>query len=165
MLDIETALAANKDAVADLVAAAEKSEQTWTVPRAPGKWSPSQVVEHVARSMDESANVLAGQPSKFPNLPFFLRPLIRGFLFNRTLKNNAFPKAKTSKPFQPITGPATPAEARQRLEASLARFDDSCRGCSKSRTTIATATFGTVSVVDYARFNELHIRHHRKQMS
>ena len=36
-------------------------------PRAPGKWSPSQIIEHVARSLEESANMAAGRPSKFPS--------------------------------------------------------------------------------------------------
>ena len=49
MADIDDVLAANRAAVTDLVAAAEKSAATWTTPPAPGKWSPSQVVEHVAR--------------------------------------------------------------------------------------------------------------------
>ena len=51
MADVNDALAANRDAVLDLVAAAERSAATWTTPRASGKWSPSQVVEHVARGL------------------------------------------------------------------------------------------------------------------
>jgi len=43
MADVNDALAANRDAVLDLVAAAERSAATWKTPRAPGKWSPSQV--------------------------------------------------------------------------------------------------------------------------
>ena len=46
MADVNDVLAANRAAVLDLVTAAERSAATWTTPRAPGKWSPSQVVEH-----------------------------------------------------------------------------------------------------------------------
>ena len=60
MADVNDALAANRAAVIDLVAAAERSAATWTTPRAPGKWSPSQVVEHVARGLDEAANIFSG---------------------------------------------------------------------------------------------------------
>ena len=42
MADVNDALADNRAAVLDLVAAAERSAATWTTPRAPGKWSPSQ---------------------------------------------------------------------------------------------------------------------------
>ena len=53
MADVNDVLAANRAAVLDLVAAAERSAATWTTPRAPGKWSPSQVVEHVAGGLEE----------------------------------------------------------------------------------------------------------------
>ena len=62
---INTALEASKDAMEQLIPAGERAGTTWTSPRAPGKWSPSQIVEHVARSLEESANMAAGRPSKF----------------------------------------------------------------------------------------------------
>lgn len=165
MADIHAPLAANREAIADLIAASERSGAAWTVPRAAGKWSPSQIVEHVARSLDESANVVSGAPSAFPNLPFFMRPVARGFLFNRVLRNRAFPKAKTNKAMDPATGPASPADARARLEGALARFDRGCRACAEAGGMVASRTFGTVPVEDYARFIEIHTRHHCRQMS
>src|SRR5205823_7045620 len=111
MTEVNDVLLANRAAVNELIAAAERCGPAWAVPRAPGKWSPSQIVEHVARSLDESANVVSGAPSKFPNLPFFMRPVARGFLFNRVLRNGAFPKARTNKALNPASGAATPAEA------------------------------------------------------
>ena len=63
MVDFNDVLAANRGAVIELVAAAERSATTWTTPCAPGKWSPSQVVEHVARGLEEAANVVSGAPS------------------------------------------------------------------------------------------------------
>lgn len=164
MADVNAPLAGNRDAVSELVGAAERCGAVWAAPRAPGKWSPSQIVEHVARSLDESANVVAGNPSTFPSLPFFLRPVVRGFLFNRVLKSGTFPKAKTNKAMNPERGPATPAEGRARLEAALARFDRACRACAETGGSVTSTTFGTVTVADYARFIELHTRHHCRQM-
>lgn len=164
MADVNATLAANREAINHLIAVAEKCGTAWAAPRAPGKWSPSQVVEHVARTLDESANVVSGAPSKFPALPFFLRPVLRGFLFNRVLKKGVFPKAKTNKALDPAGGPATPAEARVRLETALARFDRECRTCADAGGAVASATFGTLRVEEYARFIELHTRHHCKQM-
>jgi DinB superfamily len=112
MADVNDALTANRAAVLDLVAAAERSAPTWTTPPAPGKWSPSQVVEHVAGRMP----------------PAFLRPLLRVLFFNRILKKGVFPNGfKAVKALNPTSGPATPAEARVRLEGALARFDQECR--------------------------------------
>jgi len=164
MDNVNEILAANAAVVNDLIATAEKSASVWMLPRAPGKWSPSQVVEHVARALEESANVVAGAPSKFPTFPTFLRPLVKAFFFNNVLKKKAFPKAKTTKPLNPSSGPTTPAEARLRLETALTKFDQACRARSASRQSVASTIFGTVSVEDYARFQELHTRHHCKQI-
>src|ERR1044071_3071334 len=86
MPDLDSTLIANREAVNELAVAAERCGTVWTTPRAPGKWSPSQLVEHVARSLEESANVIAGVPSKLPTLPSFVRPLVRTLIFNRIVR-------------------------------------------------------------------------------
>ena len=165
MTAIDTALNDNRTAVHDLLAAGERTGAKFTSPWAPGKWSPSQLIEHVARALEESASVVAGAPSKFPTLPSFLRPVLRGLFFNRVLKKGAFIKAKTNKPFDPATGPATTIEARVRLEAALAEFDRACRAKAATGGKVASTVFGQVTVEDYARFQALHTRHHRNQLS
>jgi hypothetical protein len=115
MSDINRALAASKQAIEQLIATGERCGLAWAAPRAPGKWSPSQIAEHVARSLEESANMAAGRPSKFPRLPGVVHPLVRGLLFKRVLRKGAFPKAKTNKAMNPVSGPATAAEGRARL--------------------------------------------------
>jgi hypothetical protein len=164
MTDVSTVIAANREAVNELVAASERCGAVWTTPRAPGKWSPSQIVEHVARSIEESANMMAGAPTKFPTLPFFLRPVARTLLFKRVLRTGGFPKAKTNKAMDPQSGPATPTDARARLEGALARFDRELRAHAQASDTVTSGAFGTVPVADYARFIEIHTRHHCKQM-
>ncbi len=99
-----TALASNRDAHLDLVAAwRRRSAATWTTPRAPGKWSPIQVVEHVTRVLEEAANVVSGAQS-MPMPPAFLRPLLRLFFFARILKKGVFPTGfkahKTIEPYE-----------------------------------------------------------------
>lgn len=165
MVDINAALAASKEAVDQLASTGERAGPAWTAPRAPGKWSPSQIVEHVARALEESANVAAGRPSKFPKLPAVLHPVVRGLLFKRVLKKAAFPKAKTNKAMNPASGPATPAEGRVRLETAHKTFDEACRQLASRGERMRTTTFGAVGVEDYVRFMEIHTRHHGKQMT
>ena len=164
MSELDTALTQSKAALDQLIAAGERSGPTWTTPRAEGKWSPSQIVEHVARALEESANVAAGRPSKFPRLPPLHHPVVRSLFFKRVLKNARFPKAKTNKAMDPASGPATPADGRARLEAAHGQFDDACRRLVSQGEAIRTTVFGAVSVEDYVRFMEIHTRHHRKQM-
>jgi len=170
MSDLNMSLEGDHSAVAALLAAADGAGAAWTVPRAPGKWSPSQVVEHVARILEESANVVSGAPSKFPSIPFFVRPIARALVFRRTLKKNAFPRMKAIPAFDPASGSgwmsasATPSEARVRLEQALNRFDQACRARAASGQDVMSTIFGAVPVAEFARFQELHIRHHYLQM-
>lgn len=163
MADVNDVLADNRAAVLDLVAAAERSAATWTTPRAPGKWSPSQVVEHIARGLDEGANVVSGAPS-IPMPPVFLRLVARLF-FYRIVKKGVFPKGfKAHKAMNPASGPATPAEARVRLTGALDRLDQECRRRAASGQHVVSTGYGTVSIEDFVRFSAIHTRHHCKQM-
>jgi hypothetical protein len=164
MLDLNTSLAGTRGAATALLAASDGAGASWTKPRAPGKWSPSQVVEHVAIIMDESTNVVTGAPSKFPKLPTFFRPILRIVFFHRTLRKNAFPTMKAIAAMSPASGSATPAEARVRLEGALTRFDRACRARAASGQDVKSTIFGSVPVAEFARFQELHIQHHRLQM-
>lgn len=165
MADITTSLAASKEAIDQLIVAGETTGPAWAAPRAPGKWSPSQIIEHVSRALEESANVASGRPSKFPKLPAILHPVVRGLLFKRVLKKAGFPKAKTNKAMDPESGPATPAEGRVRLEQAHKKFDEACRELASRGGSMGTTVFGTVGVEDYVRFMELHTRHHWKQIA
>lgn len=163
MTGIASALEGNRNAVDDLVRAAEACAGVWTTPSAPGKWSPAQVVEHVAISLEEGAAVVAGRPSKLPTVPALLRPLARIFL-KRVIKTGTFPRSKTSPGMDPPSGPATPAASRPRLEAALADFERECEARVASGQPVRSPAFGTVRVEDYARFVEAHTRHHTRQL-
>ena len=163
MADIDTALAASRDAVDQLIRAGEQSGAAWTAPRAPGKWSPSQIVEHVARGLDEGANIAAGRPT-LPMPPAVVR-LIARFVFKRVLRKAAFPKGfKAHKAMNPASGPATPAEGRIRLETAHQKFDEACRRIAADGRPI-TSGFGSVPAQDFVRFSELHTRHHTQQIT
>jgi len=165
MADIDTALAASRDAVDQLIRAGEQSGGAWIASRAPGKWSPSQIVEHVARGLDETANMAAGRPSKLPRLPAVVHLILRHLFFKRILGKAAFPKGwKAHKAMDPASGPATPAEGRVRLETAHQQFDEACRQAASHGERMRTI-FGAVPVEDCVRFVELHTRHHGKQMA
>jgi hypothetical protein len=162
--ELNTSLRGVHDAIGALLASADGVGSAWKVPRAPGKWSPSQLVEHVARIMDESAKAAAGAPSVFPTIHPFLRPIVRVLVFKRILRRNAFLKMKAIEAMDPPTGSPTPREARVRLEAVLSRFERACRARAASGQDVASTMFGAVTVADFARFQELHVRHHHLQL-
>jgi hypothetical protein len=151
-------------AVDEMLRASAGSGAAWATPPAAGKWSAREIVEHVAIAIEESARVAAGEPSKFPTLPAFLRPIIRGLFFNRILKNGAFPKARAPKSLHPARVPATPADARARLEGALARLEQACRARAAAGLPVDSPTVGVVPIADFARFQTLHTRHHTRQI-
>lgn len=96
--------------------------------------------------------------------PAFLRLVARLF-FYRILKKRVFPKGfKAHKAMNPTRGPATPAEARVRLEGAFAKFDQECRKRAARGQHLVSTGFGRVSVEDLVRFTAIHTRHHCKQM-
>ena len=163
MSDLNGELARGREAIRDMAAAADHTAVRWSVPRAPGKWSPSQIVEHVARALDESTNTIEGLPTKFPNLPTVVRPVVRSLFFNRVLKRDAFPKARTNRAMNPESGPPTIEAGRARLEGAFARFEQACRA-QPGDGFIVSSIFGRVPLTSWVRFQSLHVRHHLKQM-
>jgi hypothetical protein len=164
MPGLDTVLDANRTAIDDFLASAEQVSAVWEVPRAPGKWSPCQITEHVARTLEEGAHLVSGDTSVFPTLPSVVRPLVRGMFFNRVLKKDGFPKAKTLKALDPPDGPSS-SEAKARLEDALDSFQEACRAQASRGQPVDHPVFGRVSVEDYAKFMELHTGHHRRQLA
>jgi hypothetical protein len=160
---IDTALAASRAASEQLLADAEAMAARWATPRVPGKWSPSQIVEHVARSYDGAVHMAAGQPSAFPRLPVLIHPFVR-IVFRRLLRKGSFPNGRTTKAMNPLAGPSTPGDGRARLEAAHDRFEAACRDLAARGAPMPTTMFGAVPVEDFVRFLELHTRHHDGQI-
>jgi hypothetical protein len=103
-----------------LIANAASCGRAWDAPCAPGNWSPSQIVEHVTRSYEASANVASARPSAFPSIPRVVHPLLR-IVFRRILRRGVFPRGKTTKAMNPAAGAPTPSDARMRLMAAHER--------------------------------------------
>lgn len=163
-MSLNESLADLRAAQVAFLAAADRTGAQWKIPRAPGKWSPSQVAAHVALIMEESAKVAAGTQSKFPTIPNLLRPVARLLVFRRIIRRKSFIKMKAAEPFEPGMGAVSPAEARTRLDATLGQFDKACRAREASGKRVDSTIFGAVSVADFARFQELHVRHHLQQL-
>jgi hypothetical protein len=162
MGDLHSALAESKAALAQLIAAGEQCGPAWAAPRAPGKWSPSQIVEHVAMALEESGKNIKGEKSAFPTLPGFIRPVVRALFFNRALNAETFPSGKANKAMSPIAGPQTAAAGRARLQQAHTAFE---RACQEKSERFNHSIFGDIATSDYARFMAKHTLHHTKQIS
>lgn len=167
MSTLEDALTDNRRAVDDFIAAARAVAPTkWAEPRAPGKWSPGQVAEHLAISYELGRKVLTGD-APFPRLPRPLRAVLRWWVVRPVLRSGKFPSGfKTSKPFIPASVPAPLDATCARLTGAAATFAD--EHAARARTgaeTLVHPVFGTLTLAEYVRFNAAHARHHMGQLS
>jgi hypothetical protein len=159
-MDLEAALRENREAVASLVGRAQRlAAAQWDTPRAPGKWSAGQVVEHVAVAYEAGTKALRGEQS-LPPIPRLFRPLVRTLYLRRVLKRGRFPKGKVKGLFTPALNPPRDATLA-RLRAAAAAFEAEV---PRAPGPLDHPVFGNVPVADYVRFNALHTRHHERQL-
>jgi len=166
MSDLDTAIADNHKAVDEFTATARAIDAArWSVPRAEGKWSPAQVVEHIALTYEYSRAVL-NHDAPGPAAPRFLRPLVRSFFVKPVLKRGSFRRnGRAPSMFQPSSVPGDAAELLPRLETAVRGFEEAVRAVDRSgRATLDHPFFGTMPVTDYLRLQAIHARHHRAQL-
>ena len=166
MTEIETAIANNRAAVEEFVAAARGVDAaSWNTPRGEGQWSPAQIAEHLAIVYEYNRKVILGTAGK--GAPKFLRPLARWFIVTKTLKAGAFTrKGRAPGIFQPTATPAASTALLARLTKAVAGFENDIRsGHPEGRHTVAHPFFGTLPTTDYLRLQAIHARHHRSQLT
>lgn len=161
MTNLADALQGNRQAVAAFLAAARNVPSArWAVPRAPGKWSPGQVAEHVARTLELNGELFGGAPPR--GAPRFIRPVMR-LGFNWVLRRGRFPGGSRSPAaMRPGPAPATPDVVLARLQAAAAALE--ARAAAHAGP-LDHPFFGKVSVAALVRLQEIHTRHHMAQLA
>ncbi len=166
MAGVAEAMQQNRQAADELCAAADGASEVWEVPRARGKWSPSQVVEHVTRALEQSTRELRGEPTLFPAFPPILQPVMRGLFFNWIVRRGRFPRGtRTNKAMNPERGAATPAEARARIHEAIHELNQAVKTRDAGFGPVRSGAFGAVALSDYLIFQAIHTRHHTTQVA
>jgi uncharacterized damage-inducible protein DinB len=164
---VETAIADNRAAVAEFAGAARSLDAAaWNTPRRDGAWTPAQIVQHVAIVYEYSRDIVLGTPSG-GSLPRFLRPFLRRMVVDSTLKAGRFTrKGRAPAMFKPSADAPAAGEAITRLEAALAGFEAAIRSSHpEARHYVTHPFFGRIGMADYVRFQAIHTRHHRGQLT
>jgi hypothetical protein len=163
--DLEKALAAVRGAADTFKAAAlAVPDDVWNVPRAPGKWSPAQVTDHVGVATRVARDAM-GEKSTMGGIPSFLRWLPRKFYFDKVLVNG-FPKQGKGPPaFAPAHSPMPRADLLAQIDREVAAMESDARAATLAgKTSFEHTFFGRLNIADYVMFNALHFDHHREQM-
>jgi hypothetical protein len=167
MTALETTIAENRAAVTEFITTARSVDALrWHTPRAEGAWSPGQVVQHVAIVYEYSRDIVLGTPPG-GSLPRFLRPLLRRLVVDRTLKAGRFTrKGRAPAMFKPSASAPSTADGIARLEAAVSAFEAAIRsGHPEGRHYVTHPYFGRIPTTDYVRFQAIHTRHHRGQLT
>jgi hypothetical protein len=164
MADLQTVLQAHHQAVEAFLGAARAVPPTqWGQPRAPGKWSPGQVAEHLALAYEVNRGVLHGHAPPM-TAPRWLRPVIRKVLLGPVLRRGRFiPGSKSPPVFRPGPTPAAPAQLLGRLATAMTAFE--ADAAAMATTTVDHPFFGRLPLGDFVRLQEIHTRHHRGQLA
>jgi len=165
-MTLEAAVADNHEAVTEFVASARAlTAQQWTTPRAPSKWTPAQIAEHLAITYEYGVTLAKGEAKG--GIPFFLKPLARRMVVDSTLKAGRFTReGRTPKMFEPSAVPPAASVVLARLERALGDFERAIQtGLPESRETLNHPFFGRLATTDYLRLQAIHSRHHQAQLA
>jgi len=164
MTDLPTVLHDYHAAVdAFLATAAALPAERWSQPRAPGKWSPGQVTEHVTLAYEVNRGVLHGT-APGGAAPRLLRPLFRKLLLAPVLRRRRFfPGSKSPRICRPGPVAAPPDAALGRFRTAADAFERDVAGLGMD--TVDHPFFGRLPIVDLVPLQEIHTHHHRGQLS
>lgn len=158
----------HREALAEFVATAEAlSEEAWGAPRAPGKWSPGQIAEHL-RLTCETMHAEIERRGGFRVRTGWLRQrLLRLVLVPRILRSGRFPEGAPAvreiRPDAAVTPdrPGTLAGLRERADAltrGLAATDPGQVGA------VSHPFFGRLDPLQGLALATVHVRHHHRQI-
>jgi hypothetical protein len=167
MASLQVVITADRQAVGAFVDTARRVPSAqWAVPRAPGKWSPGQVTEHVTLTYEQSRRMLLGTFAG-PVQPWFLQLLARWIFLRLMFTRGDFGKAAVAPDFiQPGGSPASSGDLLARLETAVGDLETDLIAASNGRRThLDHPIFGRLPLADLLRFLMLHTQHHQPQLS
>ncbi len=167
MTDWEGAMMAHDAAVTHLVAAAQAvSPDRWAVAPAPGKWSPAEVMVHVALTYEHLTREQQGTATIPVLLPRWKAWMLRRFILPRLLAGRPLPPGvRAPREVRPGGELPDPRAAVARLESATAAWASAMaqnhrRGGGQS----IHPFFGALPLPTMLRFVALHTTHHRRQL-
>ncbi len=162
------AIAIHREAAAAFAAAAGRvSADAWRVPRADGKWSPAEIVEHVSLTYDVLLRELAGGGGMQIRTKLWQRLLLRLTVMPKILRGKGFPAgARAPREVRPPVPSSSKDEAIVGFRDRGARFVSAAEEVHRTRprARLTHAYFGTSTVANAVLLCARHLDHHRQQL-
>lgn len=163
----EAAADEHRIALATFLEAAERvPDDAWAQPRAPEKWSPAQVAEHMSLVYEALLRELAGEGAMAMRLPPLRQKVLRWVLLPHILFHRSFPlRARAPRETRPGDAHPDRATVLARLRDGAERFEhDLNRARGNGGVHLTHPYFGCVEPVKTLRFCAVHLEHHRRQL-
>ena len=156
------------DAAAELVASAERiPAERWMLPRAEGKWSPAEVVEHLTLAYDIILRELGGGPGMMVRTKLWQRIMLRFTLIPKLLRGEGFPAgARAPRETRPQSANPDQKAAVAGFRDRAARLDADVAAAITSgrRIRLTHAYFGSAGLGEAMLLCARHVQHHQKQL-
>lgn len=168
LMKFEDAERLHAKAVEDLLATAARiPDMRWKAPRAEGKWSPAETLEHLAIAYDVLLRELDTGVAMKVVTKAWQRIVLRLTIIPRILGRGTFPAdARAPREVRPQMPAVDRASAVASFRGKADRFASRIRETrlSRPRTRLTHAYFGRSSLVNALLFTARHIDHHRRQL-
>lgn len=160
-------LRSHRAAVADFAsAAASVSPEAWTRPRAEGKWSPAEVVEHLALSYAALLGELEGKTPLRVHPPLWRQWLLRLVFLPRLIAGKPFPAGiKAPREIRPAAA-GSQKDAVERFRDLAGRFEEAADAARVERPKLRLTHpfFGALPLARMVGLSAAHTRHHQRQL-
>jgi uncharacterized damage-inducible protein DinB len=152
----------------DAAAAAQRiPPDKWMRPRADGKWSPAEVVEHVNLAYDAFLQELAGGAPMKVKTKAWQRVLLRFTMVPKILRGGGFPKgARAPRETRPESPNPDQAAAVASFTKRAAEFEKAVARARDSgkRVRLTHAYFGAMTLEHSVVLLARHLEHHARQL-
>lgn len=165
----ETARRIHADAVAELIATAETiPAHAWMTPRAEGKWSPAEIVEHLNLAYEVLRSELAGGSGMRVRTKWWQRILLRFTILPKIIRGEPFPTGvRAPREIRPTAVTPDRAVAIATFRERAAYFEREAADAERLRPRfrLKHPYLGNLSVRDAVAICGRHIAHHRTQIT
>jgi len=156
------------DAAAEVAASAERIQtEQWMLPRAEGKWSPAEIVEHLTLAYDVFLRQLEGGPGMMVRTKLWQRIMLRFTLIPKLLRGEGFPAgARAPRETRPQSANPDQKAAVAGFRDRAARLDAGVAAAMTSgrRVRLTHAYFGSSGLGEAMLLCARHLQHHEQQL-